>query len=213
MTAKFKCEIELSDSHLMQCGRCMALFLACPTPCREHSPSWKGRPTTPQLPVSCHLSQSGKVWGEVGEGGMVHVFKNGEMMLKHKNKFFSFPETLFIYYYFKFLKIFGWWNWQMPWCPEIPMSRVAAAAKNPEFHSPEVTDTWSSVLGTHQGSWGWEGSRPVPPEQAICELPGTPAQPLSLFAFICVEEKGACQLRSLMLWLFFFLMFCFVFVL
>lgn len=29
---------------------------------------------------------------------MVRVFKNGRMMFKHKNKSFSFPETLFIYY-------------------------------------------------------------------------------------------------------------------
>lgn len=33
---------------------------------------------------------------------MVRVFKNGRMMFKHKNKSFSFPETLFIYYFLNF---------------------------------------------------------------------------------------------------------------
>ena len=33
---------------------------------------------------------------------MVRVLKNGRMMFKHKNKSFSFPETLFIYYFFNF---------------------------------------------------------------------------------------------------------------
>lgn len=39
--------------------------------------------------------------------GSVHVFKSGRMMFKHKNKFFSFPETLFIYYFKSFYLFFG----------------------------------------------------------------------------------------------------------
>lgn len=47
------------------------------------------------------ICQSGKVSGGCGGGdvGTVRVFKSGGMMFKHKNKFFSSPETLFIYYF------------------------------------------------------------------------------------------------------------------
>ena len=45
---------------------------------------------------------------------MVRVFKNGRMMFKHKNKSFSFPETLFIYYFFNFFFFRGRGHWRMP---------------------------------------------------------------------------------------------------
>lgn len=50
-------------------------------------------------PFVINLSQSGKVLGGGGNIGTVHVFKSRGMMFKHKNNFFSFPETLFIYFF------------------------------------------------------------------------------------------------------------------
>lgn len=47
--------------------------------------------------------------------GMV-IFKSGGMMFKLKNKFFSFPETLFI---FKFFFFFGGGGGRIGRCPKV----------------------------------------------------------------------------------------------
>lgn len=90
---------------------------ACLSPVqRTLDPGLKADKPHQNHPFVINVSQSGKLLGGGKWGRTVHVFKSGRMMFKHKNKFFSFPETLFIYYFKSFyLFVCGGVNWQMPW--------------------------------------------------------------------------------------------------
>lgn len=110
---------------------------------------------TMSLSVIC--LKSGKVEGG-GKWGMVCVFKNGRMMFKHKNKSFSFPETLFIYYFFKFLFFFRGGGGHIGRCPkaEAPRSQLCPGSLAGESPKRPTKAAWPA--GSRDGR-PWACSR------------------------------------------------------
>lgn len=89
---------------------------------------------------------------------MVRVFKNGRMMFKHKNKSFSFPETLFIYYFLNFYFFRGGTLADAPRA-EAPRSQLcpgSLAGESPEgptkLPQPQDRGMAALPLGTFQAA-------------------------------------------------------------
>lgn len=159
---------------------------------------------------------------------MVHVFKSGRMMFKHKNKFFHFQKHyLFIIFKF-FLSFFGGWNWQIPWghsCVFGPCGQweprvapLSAPGRQGQGSPASGHVQGSRALGFRDG----QGRKP----RLRNRLGGTPWHAVgvgwagretqwtlfSFFAFIFIKEKGACQLSSLCYMILYVVLFLFCFV-
>ena len=83
---------------------------------------------------------------------MVHVFKNGRMMFKHKNKSFSFPETLFIYYFLNFYFFFG--GGDIGGCPKAEAPRSQLCPGSLAGESPEGPTKAAWPAGSRDGRPG-----------------------------------------------------------
>ena len=94
---------------------------------------------------------------------MVRVFKNGRMMFKHKNKSFSFPETLFIYYLKKIFFFFG--GGDIGGCPKAEAPRSQLCPGSLAGESPEGPTKAAWPAGSRDGC-PWAHSR-----QLLCPDP------------------------------------------
>lgn len=144
-------KLNWTNPHLIKDGVCVALIFSL-----SHTSSENTRPRIEKAekphqnhPFVINLSQSGKVLGGGGNIGTVHVFKSRGMMFKHKNICFSFPETLFIYFFLTFS--FWGWNWQMP--EVIAVSWVTVAGEDPKCTQQQqnrgMTLLWGPLSSAH----------------------------------------------------------------
>jgi hypothetical protein len=187
---KFKCELNRTNSSCKGWGMALIFRLF-------HTNSENTRPRTKRAdkPHSAFLlSESvsqGKVLGG-REGGWSMFARVGGMMLKQKNKFFSFQKhylfiILLFFFFFFFLSFWGW-NWQMPmscyvlgyygcFAPRGPYWVGTAASQWPHSsrQCQETVHLWGRLFLAHsrqlcpdpRGPTEPRETRPRLPEQAV----------------------------------------------
>lgn len=146
---------------------------------------------------------------------MVRVFKNGRMMFKHKNKSFSFPETLFIYYFLNFYFFSGEGtladaqgggprvttvSWVLGrWEPRGSHKAARPAGSRdgrPWAHSRQLLCPDPQGGRDEPRPWEWTQGRMVSGVVTRGKLTRSTRSTLSSLAFTFIKEKGACQLSS-----------------